>query len=417
MQKLTDSVGDGGKNARHDVALVQAMLAITERPGALDPKKSKYLTDTIDGGIGTNTTHAIRLFQADQVFVSPQGESSQMVTGATPGRIAPNDLTYTKLAAAVPRPLADLRVLVGCKVVYVAATLAQRDAQVSRVAKLTFERNFAASVVAVIKRVYDTTGIACGVCSKGDRRSFQTQYEILTGANNANFGITRAGPGESNHNYGQAVDLGFEELRWLRPNGTVVEGEDSWMHKLDPAQHAAGEVLWFWKALREAGVHEGLFRGPESDRPHLQAWSDKGIDMADRLAQLLSSVGTMKWTGRNQQYSCDFGLGGVFYPVGSAAQIWNKQALVTKSALTAARRRSPKTTTLQMKAIQRPVADAPRTTQVIAIPQPSTTVAMPATTKSIAPREATDADIAAMKEALQSDFAAADAAWTQWRAR
>ena len=442
MQKLSDSVGEAGKNARHDVALIQAGLALVQRPATVDPKRSKYLSDGIDGSIGNKTYTAIRLFQSDQVFVNADGTASQVVAGATPGRIVPGDVTYTKLAAAVPRPLADLRALAGSKIVYVAATIAQRDAQLLRVGQLTFEASFAASVAAVIKRLYEVTGIACGVCRNGDRRTFQTQYEIYTAPNNVNRAITGAGPGESNHNYGQAVDLGFQGLRWLRPNGTVEEGETSWLHKLDPAQHAAGEALIFWKALRDAGIHEGLFRGPENDRPHLQAWSDKGIDMADRLARLLSTVGSMKWTGRNQQYSCDFGLGGACYPVGSAVQIWGKNSQVTKAALATARSLAPKNATTQMKALQRPVpsTDAPRTTQVMAIPRPSTTGAMPAVprpgaTGSMAsvPRPTTtgtmqavtktmaggvtDADVTAMKEALYADCAAADAAWSQWRAR
>ena len=55
------------------------------------------------------------------------------------------------------------------------------------------------------------------------------------------------------------------------------------------------EALIFWNLLRTTGIEIGLNRGPEGDRPHLQAWSDAGIDMADRLAAHMTRVGRMRW--------------------------------------------------------------------------------------------------------------------------
>ena len=73
------------------------------------------------------------------------------------------------------------------------------------------------------------------------------------------------------------------------------------------------------------------------DRPHLQAWNDAGIDMAERLAAHLTGVGRMRWTGRNQRYQSDLGFGGRLFEVGTAAQIWNRQATVNEATLTQAR--------------------------------------------------------------------------------
>ena len=95
-------------------------------------------------------------------------------------------------------------------------------------ALLTFQPLFGTNVAAVINRIFDSYGIATGVCANGDRRTFQTQYQLLTSGRN----VTHAGPGESNHNFGQAVDLGFEGLRWLRADGTPVDNETSWLHAL-----------------------------------------------------------------------------------------------------------------------------------------------------------------------------------------
>jgi hypothetical protein len=323
------------------------------------------------------------------------------VAGATAGRIVPGDVTWRKLIAAVPQAFSDLRVLTTSKTVFVAATAGQRDASVARSSQLTFEPAFRNSVIAVIRRLYERWGAVCSVCRDGDRRTFQTQYDLLTSGR----GVTRAGPGESNHNFGQGVDLGFQGLRWIRANGTVVENEDWWMHQLDPGQLATGEALIFWNALREAGTQAGLFRGPVSDRPHLQAWSDAGIDMADRLADLLTRAGRMRWTGRAQRYQCDLGFGGRFFDVGSAAQVWNKQATITEATITEARAQAAARPAGQ-PAAQVPAGVGARAPA--AAPQTGTRPAVPAVTAQ---------DVTAMRTSLRDDFVAADAAWPTWRAR
>ena len=386
MQNLTGTVGESGANARHDNALVQAMLVLTTRPLALDPLQSRYL-DKIDGDCGNHTKAAIRRFQDDRVFVDPTGRSSRAVAGATPGLVRDGDVTWAKLIAALPAAFNDLRVLRGSKTVYVAAGSAALNASINHANQMTFQVAFRLNVISVMRRMFDTFGIAIDVCRDGDRRTFQTQYELLTSGR----GVTHAGPGESNHNFGQAVDLGFPNLRWLRENGTPVENEDAWLHQLDPRQTATGEALIFWNALRTTGNQAGLFRGPESDRPHLQAWSDAGIDMASRLAAHMTRVGTMRWTGRAQRYQCDLGFGGRFFEVGSAAQIWSRQSTVTVEMLTQARGQTPAPTAAG--------SGAGRTGTATAVAPPA---------------RPTAADVAAMRDALRADFDASDRDWQSW---
>jgi hypothetical protein len=390
MQTLSGTVGEAGANARHDTALVQAILLLTARPANLDPKQPKYLQGTIDGGYGGVTKAAIQQFQFDNVFVDAGGNASQSVSGATAGLVTPGDATWTKMIAAVPAEFADLRVLTGSKIVYVAALPALRAMRVASANQMTFEARFRSMVVTLIDRVFERYGIAAGVCRDGDRRTFQRQYELfLRGP-----AITSAGPGESNHNFGQAADMGFEGLRWLRPDGTVVENETSWMHQLDPGQHGTRETAVFWSMLRTEGIQVGMFRGPINDNPHLQAWDDAGLDMASRLADLLTRSGRMRWTGTRQRYQCDFGLGGQFFDVGTAPQIWTRQSLVTADALTRAR----------AQAAARPAAGA-------APARPPAAGARPAA------QAVTVQDVVAMQAALRADFEAADVNWQAWRSR
>ena len=308
MQALSGTVGDGGANAVHDAALVQAILVKNRRPARAAAQRPAYLA-SYDGTCGPQTIAAIRQFQSDHALLNAAGTAAAPNVNATPGRVDAGDATWTAMVANVDAGFADLRVLTGGRIAYVQATQGRVNARLAALANLTFTTAFAAKMRNCINEMSRIHGIAVGVCRQGDRRTFQQQYDLFTSGR----GVTNAGPGESNHNFGMAADMGFEGLRWLRSNGTVVENETCWLHRLDPAQNGSNaEANRFWGALRTVGTSAvvGAFRGPVGDRPHLQNWDDAGVVMAVRLADLLTRSGTMRWQGRRGAYSCDFGLGG-----------------------------------------------------------------------------------------------------------
>ena len=78
MQLISGSVGDGGANAKSDVALVQAILVKTQRPATPKTPAGSYLGN-YDGDCGKNTKAAIRFFQDDNVFVSADGKPAKNV--------------------------------------------------------------------------------------------------------------------------------------------------------------------------------------------------------------------------------------------------------------------------------------------------------------------------------------------------
>ena len=386
MQPLSASVGARGANAVHDVALVQAILLKTTRPASVDGRRAAapYLA-SYDGTYGDPTRLAIQAFQTDNQPPRPPAASA---TAQPPpsGLIAPGDATWAALLRRVPAAFADLRVLPRGRTVYIAATAAQLQAKLALVAAMTFTATFRTSAVACINRVHALHGIAMGVVpDTGDRRSFQRQYDLATSGR----GVTGAGPGESNHNFGQAADFSFLGLRWLRSDGTVVENETASLHRLDPAQRGATvEASLLWRTYQSIGTGLGLHRGPTSDQPHLQTWDDATVYTPTRLADLLQRSGTMRWQRvRGSPYQCDFGLGGPFYPVGTAVNLWASNATVTAAQLNAAR------TTAALSAARRAGA---RTA-----PAP------------VAP--ATTADVRAMQTALRRQMELADANWQNWR--
>jgi hypothetical protein len=403
MQLITNTVGENGTNSVADVALVQAILVKTQRPAGSTPA-GPFLA-SYDGDCGPATIAAIKEFQNHHVFVSADGRQSMPNANATAGLVRANDATWAKLLQKVPADFADMRVLAGGKKVYVAATAAQLQTKITAANALAFTDAFRIKVIACINQMHTLHGIAIGVCRQGDRRNFQTQYELVTSGR----GVTNAGPGESNHNFGMAVDLGFEGLRWLQANGTVTENETSWFHQMDPNQTVNEHALKFWEALRTVGTSAavGAFRGPASDRPHLQNWNDAGVSMTARLAPHLTRSGTMRWTRTRGTYNCDFGLGGDVYPVGTAAQIWNRQATVTIDVLTRARTAAAGRPGQQIPARVPMPGQAPGQ-----IPMPR----QPGVAQAPALGRATQADVVAMQQQLRAQFELADTNWRNWTA-
>ena len=375
MQLITGSVGEGASNNVSDVALVQAMLVKIRRAAAPGQPAGPFLA-SYDGDCGNLTKAAIRQFQSLHVFVSPAGNQSVPNPNATVGQVRPGDATWTKLVAMVPHDFADLRVIPGGKTVYLQAGAAELQARLQAAGAMTFNPAFRVKVRNCINQMHQRHGIALGVCPQGDRRSFQAQYALfLQGP-----GITSAGPGESNHNFGMATDIGFAGLRWLRPNADVDVNETSWLHHL--TAHKSAQALVFWEAMRMIGTSGlvGAFRGPLADRPHLQTWNDSNVSMGARLAALLQASGTMRWSYSHPNYRSDLGLGGTQIAVGTAANIWNLNAALTVAQLTQARN------------------------------------AAAASKGQPVPQAASVADLAAMRQLLRRQFELAEANWQNWTA-
>ena len=381
MPEIIATVGEGGKNDASDVAIVQVMLL-----NALNEKNQPYL-NSYDGECGKHTKDAIVAFQKDHVFLQRPGYTdagaglAAAVGTIKPGIINPGDETFKKLTDALPDDFNDLRALEGCSVVYLPGSDADLASSRSDLSSRTLDDHFAVKVGQLLDEMYEEYGIVLSVTkgrnAEGARRDFQTQYDLLFQLDENGKPVTHAGPGESNHNFGQAADVGFKGLRWLRADGSVEPDEAYWLNKLRKTRHGEAKALKFWEAMRDLAINgdAGLHRGPVDDRPHVQAWNDNLVDMADRLADLMNDVGTMQWQGFKQVYKCDFGLGGDYYRVGLAREIWNLAAPVKKQDLAKARQKASKAKT---------------------------------------PPVITDADIAEMRKSLKADFQAADDDWEKW---
>jgi hypothetical protein len=321
MPDIKDSVGAGGTNAVHDVAMVQLMLRLVK-----NAKGAPYFAADDTGTPGDTTKNAIVAFQTDQKLLgSPSGEKS--------GFVGKGSQTLAKLSAAVPAAYASAWIIADTRTVYLAmdAATAQKSANAVE-GSADLDPAFRGKVANLINQMHQHHKIALSIPASGGRRTFDQQAALSPA-------VTGAGPGESNHQYGQAVDIGFGNLQWVKGNGQVVK-DNYW---LSAGGLPADKQNAFW-AARDAIAFDklGLFKtNKPGDLIHVQAYADANVSYARSLAALLNvaTVTKSKWEpmpGRPNKYKNDFGLGGATHVVGTAREIWAGKAVVNAADLAAA---------------------------------------------------------------------------------
>lgn len=395
MPDIKESVGEGGTNRVHDVALVQAMLTVIK-----NAKNKAYLND-YDGKPGPATKGAIIQFQTDQGLLKPAAKPASggaaptapappAAAGEKEGLIDKGSATLAKMVAALPSDYKDMLIIENTRTVYFPGAEADCTASAAAIILVDLEPIFRGRVAQLVKLMYDTHKIVLWLTGSGGRRTFDQQMK-QTG--------TKAGPGESNHNFGRAVDIGFNNFQWLAAGGAKVN-DDWWLNKMtknnaDKVGKAKANELW---AARDAIATKpplGLFNSIlDGDDDHLQSFDDHlRNDLA--LAALLNLVGAMKWEavgGTPRRYNCDLGLGGKLFNVGTAKEIWSLNATVTKAMIAQAR------TDALMKAA---LAKGPAAAKAVV---------------RVKEADITADDLTKMKKSLKDDFFAAEKDWLKWKA-
>ena len=369
MADIKDSVGEGGTNRGHDVAMVQAMLRVVK-----NAKGHVYLHGIYDGSYGNQTKNAIIDFQKDY-NLAPVPAPGKAAPPPGPGQekfglINAGGVTVQKLNAMLPPSHKDILVVEGTKTVYwpgSAADAANHEKNISNDADL--EPSFRAIVAKLVNLMFARHKIVLSLTNTGGRRTFQKQFDLVTQPDPP----TQAGPGESNHNFGQAVDIGFKGFKWMRGDGSSVgPNRDTWW--LNELAHFPAKSAEMWAVRNKIAADElGLFRSNlKGDLIHIQKFSDDNVSMRNSLADLLTRVGTMKWS-HGGVYKCDLGGGGKHYPVGTSVQIWAGNSPVTKADVAAA-------------------AGVPLA-------------------------KVKDTDVKAMQQKLKAEFEAAEVKWVKWEAK
>jgi hypothetical protein len=323
----------GAPNKAHDTALVQAMLSVVKNAHG-----QRYHAGHYDGVFGNHTLTAIRSFQTDRKLVSQPVPGRPTPPTASKGDaygvVCPGGPTLNALSSALPATHKDIRTAEGARTVYWPGSEGDSAHSASSITKNAelhpAIREAAANLVRVM---FDKHEIVLTLTASGGRRDFAKQYEIATTPDEDGNYATGAGPGESNHNFGQAVDIGPNGLKWMAPNGVPVN-DDWWLNKLTQSHKSWARELW---NVRDAiGVQTlGLFNSKlPGDFDHLQRYSDDNVSMVKSLAKLLDMVGALGWR-YHQGYQSDLGFDGPYYGVGTAVQIWEGSGPLKKDWLAA----------------------------------------------------------------------------------
>jgi peptidoglycan hydrolase-like protein with peptidoglycan-binding domain len=367
MPDIKESVGHGGINRGHDVAMVQVLLQIVK-----NAKGHSYLGASYDGAYGNITKQAIIAFQKDQKLVAEAkatpivgpGTGPGAVAGPPPasapkgapaaakapaekeGFVAPGSPTMQKLNSMLPPNYAAIRIIEGTKLVYWSgsATAATDSASAIRSAA-GLDPTFRENVAKLVELTHQRYAIALSLPATGGLRTFQKQYELATQPNPP----TGAGPGESNHNFGLAVDIGPLGFKWIGASLLAKTEPGWWLNDLSKTYPQKAMEIWAARnqiAFAELGMFPSALPG---DHVHVQKFSDANVSMSRSLAHLMNQVGALKWQFAGGQYKSDFGLGGPFYAVGIAERVWEGKGAVTKTVLEAAYKAVKK---------QEPVTDA-----------------------------------------------------------
>jgi hypothetical protein len=272
------------------------------------------------------------------------------------------------MTADLPVAYRDLTIIPDTKTVYLAASQADRDASKKQISEdPQLEAGFRQNVVDLVDAMFARHKIVLWLTPTGSRRTFAQQDAEVK---------TKAGPGESNHNFGRAVDIGFKGFRWIQGDGTIKKDGD-WLNALEKLEAAKANAFWDARdaiALREVKLYRLAF-----ERVHLQAFDNDAVSSGRSLVALLNKVGAMKWGASYLKpawrYTCDLGLGGTLHAVGTSKEIWAGKATATKTLLAQAR-------------------SAPG--------------------KKVGESDIKDEDIAKLRSALKKDFETADKNWAQW---
>lgn len=373
MPAISSSVGEGAVNAAHDVAIVQLMLRLVK-----NAQQQPYLNAPYSGTYDAGTKTAITAFQTDAKLLpaaAPAAKAPPAPAAAEKaGHVGVNSQTWKQLAAKLPAGWADIHALPVAKpTIYMAASVADANQSKTAIAgDPQLEPAFRASVVQLVQQLHAAHHIALWLTPTGSRRTFAQQAAEVN---------TQAGPGESNHNFGRAVDIGFKGLIWVKGD-TSKKTDAPWLNALEAT--SAAKAASFWDVRDQIATTLGLHR-LQFERVHLQAFNQATVSSGRSLVALLNTVGAMKWDtshdGNAWQYKTDLGAaGGVMNAVGTAKQIWAGQGLVTKAMIAAAWTKQAKDK------------------------------------KAWKEGEVTAADVEHYRARLKADFASADAGWMQWKA-
>ena len=299
---LTGSVGVGGVNNFADIKNVQK--ALNQRINSIAPT-AKLVEDGKLGSKPENskTVAAIKVFQKKVVgLISPDG------------LIDKNGRTHKKLNAApvaVPATNSDTLTFPGTNFTY--GRTKKTVAECLATLPTEMRADFKSDISKIIKEMHKL-GIAFGTIKrhKAGYRTFQDQFSIPATA-------TKAGPGESFHNYGLAADLGV--LDWVDNKGK--SHSDFWLGTMDSMAGYKGLSAKIWakrNSFASSKVHSLSW-----EIIHLQGVPARTSGRASLVKCLNEAAKLTDFSyqkGSGKIYQCKTSKTGSWVNIGTAKELW-----------------------------------------------------------------------------------------------
>ena len=300
---LTGSVGIGGVNTFADIKNVQK--ALNQRIQLIAP--TVKLVE--DGKLGSKpenskTVAAIKVFQKKVVgLIRPDG------------LIDKNGRTHKKLnSSAVSTPATGSDTLTFPGTNFTIGRTKKTVAECLATLPSEMRADFKSDISKIIKEMHKL-GIAFGTVKrfKAGYRTFQDQYTIPATA-------TKAGPGESFHNYGLAADLGV--LDWVDSKGK--NHSDFWLGTMDSKAEYRGLSAKIWakrNSFASSKVHSLSW-----EIIHLQgvpARTSGRASLVKCLNEAAKQTAFSYQKGSGKIYQCKTSKTASWFNIGTAKEIWS----------------------------------------------------------------------------------------------
>lgn len=302
---LTGSVGIGGKNNKADILNIQ--IALNQRLKLIAP--TARLKE--DGDLGTQpekskTIAAIMAFQ-------------KMVVGTTnpDGLIDVNGKTHKKLNAtsATTLPAGNSELLTFPGTNFTHGKTKKTLTECLDTLPVELRPDFKANISQIIREMHKL-GVALGIIKKykAGYRTFLEQYTLPSTA-------TKAGPGESFHNYGLATDLGV--LDWVDNKGN--SHADFWLSEMDKIPEYKGFSSKIWAKRNALGGNNMYSLSWEII--HLQGVpaTTSGMESLAKCLNEAAKSGSFSYQagiGISKAYQCKVSKTANWVIIGTAKELW-----------------------------------------------------------------------------------------------
>jgi hypothetical protein len=305
--------GERGSDKHHEGSGITDMQKLLASAGAYSGKNDGWFSDAMCEAVKEFQEYAAKGDCMDAKGKKTPLDEKDWLKGHRKGEGDGPTIDMLKLVTGKGLKIANVLTFPGTKFKYKKTKMTVEECNATLPGNL--RAGFKKDIVAVIQGMHDL-GIAFGTNTPtSGYRTFAQQLTIDKSK-------TNAGPGESFHSYGVAVDLGV--LDWVEEDGTSHK-KDFWletMRKDIPKYKGFNEKIWAKRnELGGSNLHILSF-----EAIHMQSMPSGALGanaLAKTLNEACSQLGDTTWSYRRIKgsYECSLGSATKFTNIGTSEQM------------------------------------------------------------------------------------------------